>query len=221
MEQSKRFKLNFIILSAGYILLGLLRLFMPDPQSLLLCYLLGVLLLVAGIVRVLLYFAKDHEVRVFRNDLAIGVLLLVGGLYIIVQPASITAWLPVILGFCVVYDSILKLQYSFELKRTFKLWWSMLLAAIITALLGLLLILVQFEQPVMVYFFGSVLILDGVANLISLALLTFQMKKAQKAASRPMPKPSKKEKAAEAATKPAQPSGGAQTDAPRDSSTAP
>lgn len=181
MEQTKRFKLFFVLVSIAYILLGVLRLLTPNPDEVFICYVLGGALLLAGIIRVSLYFARRDEQRVFRSDLATGVMLLIGGVYVLIRPEEIITLLPIILGFGVLYDSILKLQYSFELKRTtLRAWWVIMVLAVLTTIAAVLLIMADFDSAFMIYFLGIVLIFDGVVNLIALLMVSLQMRKSDK-----------------------------------------
>ncbi|MDL2252949.1 DUF308 domain-containing protein [Ruminococcaceae bacterium OttesenSCG-928-I18] len=194
MESAKRFRVNFIILSLGYILLGVFRILNRDAESLLICYILGGFAIVGGIVRVAFYFLKESGTRIFRNDLALGVLLLFAGIYCILKPETILSLLPVVLGFCVIFDSVLKLEYSFDMKRAvFGGWWFVMVLAVISAICGILLVLGSFSGTVLFYFLGSVLLFDGALNLITLAMLMLVLRHREK---HPLPP---KEEAAKAA----------------------
>ncbi len=181
MDYVKRFKLNYSLLSAGYIVLGALRLFFPDPASYLMCYALGAIAALMGLVRVVTFFAKHDPSRVFHHDLAIGVTLLVVGVYIVARPQDIADILPVLLGFCVLFDSVIKMQYAFEMRRTdMKAWWTVLVVAMLTAIAGVLLILQVFQGSTLVYYLGVVLAADGIANLLTLFMMVIRLKQHDK-----------------------------------------
>lgn len=178
MEQNKRYIVNFVIFSLGYILLGLLLIFAPEYSRHLICYILGIGGILFGIFRIVWYFAKDDMSRTFHNDIPFGVVMLLGGVYLLVKPDAIWDWLPVLLGFAVVFDSIVKLQHAFDLRRTgFAPWWGVLAAALATGVLGTLLILGVFGKDVLLYYFGAVLIADGLVNLVTITLLAVYSKK--------------------------------------------
>ena len=185
MEAAKRFKITFTILSIGYILMGVLRIIFPEPGQLHISYLLGGIALLAGIVRVAFYFLKDLQSRAFKNDLAIGGVLLIAGVYLIVNPDNLVQWLPIIIGFAIVFDSILKLEYSFGLKRlNYYPWFVIAIVSLVTAITGILLIIGTFEGAFLVYYLGIVLIIDGIANLIALLLFSNILKKQARATGR-------------------------------------
>ncbi len=182
MEKDKRFVSTFVIMSLSYIGLGLLFLLAPTASQRLICYVLGGAAMVVGIMRVVFYFTKNDLSRAFENDLAVGIVALIAGIYLFTQPDAIWNWVPVLLGFAIVFDSIIKLQHSFDLRRgDFSMWWLVLIAALATFVLGLLLIMNTFDGNLLFYYLGIVLIVDGVVNLISILLLFMIRKKVQKA----------------------------------------
>ena len=185
MENDKRFVSTFVIMSLSYIGLGLLFLLAPGASQRLICYILGGAAIVVGIMRIVFYFMKNDLSRAFQNDLAIGVVALIAGIYLFTQPDAIWHWIPVLLGFAIVFDSIIKLQHSFDLRRAnFSLWWLVLIASIATFVLGLLLIMNTFNGNLLFYYLGIVLIIDGIVNLISILLLFVIRKKVQKVAAK-------------------------------------
>ena len=180
-QTTKRFKATFIITSAGYILMAILMLFLPGQSKDWICYLLGAIAVVLGIIRVAFFFMKNDMSRVFQNDLAIGVVALIAGVYLIANKAIVWVWLPVILGFAVIFDSIIKLQNAFDLKQSpFKYWWILLIVSICTGVLGSLLVIGTFEGAALLVYLGVVLIIDGLANLAAVGLLSWQMRAVEK-----------------------------------------
>lgn len=185
MENNKRFMSTFIIFSVGYIILGLLLLLAPETSQRIITYIIGGVAIISGLARIILYFVKDDYASAFRNDLAVGIVLLIAGIYLIARPDNIWQWIPVLIGFGVVFDSIIKMQHSFDLKRSgFNFWWLVLIAAMATAVLGALLILDVFNNILFVYL-GIVLVADGIINIGSILLLYVYWKKYQKRQSKP------------------------------------
>ena len=184
MTMDKRYTMNFILFSVGYLLLGGLLLFAPEQSKQFICIILGVVAIVSGVGRIVWHFFKDNLSRAFHNDIPYGVVLLLAGIYFIARTESVWAWLPVIMGFAVVFDSFIKLQNAFDLRRAgLGFWWVVLVAALATATLGILLILGIFAQKALLYYFGTVLIVDGILNLATLALMAWQSRKAKNEAS--------------------------------------
>lgn len=196
MEKSKRFLSTFVIVSIGYLILGFVLLLAPETSKLIITYIVGAVAVVGGIFRTVLFFSKEDLSRVYRNDLAVGVTLILAGVYLFAWPEGVWAWVPVLLGFGVVFDSIIKMQYAFGLRRSaYTLWWAVLVASLATATLGALLILRMFSGNALLLYLGIVLVVDGLINIASVLLIHFRQKKAGKAAG----KPPKKKAEAEAA----------------------
>lgn len=178
---NKRFVLSFVLLSVGYILLGLFHFLVDDPDGTLLCYLLGGLAIAAGLLRTIVFFAREMRSQLYNNSLTFGITFMVAGVYILLSPETVVALLPVILGFCIVYDSIVKMQYAFGLRYTgYRFWWVFMALAAVTAILGVLLVLGQFSAEVQYYYLGGTLIFDGIANIITLLFLSVMLRKKDK-----------------------------------------
>jgi uncharacterized membrane protein HdeD (DUF308 family) len=179
-SNAKRYIWSFSIFSAGYIIIGFLLLLLPPQQSnSVVCLILGIVAAVMGIVRIALHFAKNDLSRAFRNDIPIGVTMILIGIFFFAKPETILAIFPIIIGFSVIYDSIVKLQHSFDLKRTnFIKWWGVLAAALATAVIGVLLVLELFPADMRHIFWGAALILDGLVNIATIILFAYHLKKA-------------------------------------------
>lgn len=177
MLKDKRFVLNYVGWALGFLLLGLILLFAPAHGELFICYLLGICAVIWGIVHVVLFFKRDDEPRAFSSDIPQGVVFLILGVYLFVQPQAMHDWLPVLMGFAVVYDSVVKAQHAASLKKDgLAHWWWVLVAAMVTAVLGLLLILDVFDPAFMWYFFGAVMVVDGLLDCGVVGLSLFQKK---------------------------------------------
>jgi uncharacterized membrane protein HdeD (DUF308 family) len=181
MQTGKHFKLMFTFLSAGCVLLGLSLLLLPDLVSKVLVYVLAGLALVLGLMRVAFYFTKDDVAQASRSDLASGVVLLVLGVYLFTCPEGLLALLPILLGFAITYDSVLKISMCFDLRRvSFKAWWVLLLLSAVALAAGILLIISPFNQRIAQIYFACVLVGNGAISLIVL-LFTLLFNKRLKA----------------------------------------
>lgn len=183
-QASKNYILTFVLFSLGYIVLGGLLLGAPNTSKKVICYLLGIVAIVLGIVRIVSHFMQKDLERAFRSDIPVGVMLILAGVYLLVQGDAIWELLPVLLGFTVVFDSILKMQHAFDLKIAgFGPWLFGMVVSIITAILGILLVLGVFSGAVLIMYFGIVLVVDGIMNLVIITLVIIQTKKFKKKAA--------------------------------------
>lgn len=182
MENNKRYVFTLGALSLVYVVLGLTLLIQPKALQVILCYILGIAAAAVGIIRIVWHFLKRDPAGSARSDIPMGVVMIAAGVYMIARVEAVWAWLPVILGFAVLFDSILKMQHAFELRRmSFGYWWLFLLLGLITAVLGVLLLLGVMPENIATYYFGVTLMVDGVVNIAILMLLMAKWRAAAKA----------------------------------------
>ena len=176
-------KVRLVVLSLIVIAIGVLFLAKPDTSGVMICYLVGILLCLYGIVRLVIYFTGDAAQRVGSFDLVIGAAMLLCGVYILFRPQFLYGILTAVCGIFLVADGVLKLQYAMDLYRMqAKAWWSVLLVALIMIALGLLVLFRPFETMVtLMTFLGVVLIADGVMDLVSISYVHLVAKRVKKA----------------------------------------
>ena len=73
-------------------------------------------------------------------DLVYGLIFIAFGGFMLIAPKVIITALPIILGIVIIVDSIIRLQFAFNLKRLLHKWQIHLYLALITAVLGILLV---------------------------------------------------------------------------------
>ena len=182
MQQGKPFKWALAVLSLGYIAIGLLFLLAPKPSTRLISYLLAGVAALAGVIAVILYLArglkKPHRAHV---GLATGVVLLAAAVYLLVRPLDLWDFLPTMLGFGILFDSVLKLELSFEMRGAGMVrWWLFAVLALLTAVMGIVLIIGPFSGSIANTYFAVSLQADGAASLFTLFFsLFFSHKKAE------------------------------------------
>ncbi|HOB28260.1 MAG TPA: DUF308 domain-containing protein [Bacillota bacterium] len=178
METVQRFKTAFIIISVLFILLGITLIIWPEFSLLTICKLCGVITLLLGLVRVIVYFRRDAFENLFRADLAQGLIFLLLAGFMLFAPKAVVSVIPVILGLVILIDSILRIQLSVELKRLHQeKWWLSLILALLTAVLGTLLLFNPFAgSVVLTIFIGIALTINGAVNLWGILFFTKTIK---------------------------------------------
>ena len=167
MDLIKKAKHSYITISVIMILLGLVLVIWPKMSLSVLCYLIGAVLIIGGIVKLIGYFSRDLYRLAFQFDFAFGILSILLGLVFVVHPEHIISILPIVMGIFVLVDGVLKIQTALDAK-TFGLttWWMIILLAVATCICGLLLIFKPFESAVaMMVLLGITLLIDGIQNL--------------------------------------------------------
>ena len=161
---------------AGYVLscvllcaLGITLIAVPDFSISMLCRVGGILLILFGCVKIIGYISKDLYRLAFQFDLAFGILLISMGAILILRTGSMVHIICSLLGLYILADALLKVQISID-SRSFGIqqWWIILAAAVITSIVGFLLIFRPYESARMaMVLLGISLLSEGILNLVT------------------------------------------------------
>ena len=166
----KAAKIGYIAISIALCVLGIILLAVPDFSAVLLCRIGGVIMILFGVVKIVGYCSKDLYRLAFQFDLASGILLIALGIILIIRTDSMMMIMCAIMGVYVLADALLKIQIAMD-SRAFGLqkWWLILSAAILTGIVGFLLIFRPTESTqVIMILLGLTLLTEGVLNLITI-----------------------------------------------------
>ena len=156
-------KFGYILLSITLCVLGTLRITMPGYPVETFSMLCGVVFVAFGLVRLVGFYAKDLYRLAFQYDFEFGILIMVLGALIFLKPGSFASMTCVLLGLLVLADALFKVRTMLEAKRFgIKKWWLLLMLAIITSILG----------GILVFYFGKQLNLLLGITLIAEGLLS-------------------------------------------------
>ena len=166
----KAAKIGYIAISIALCVLGIILLAVPDFSAVLLCRIGGVIMILFGVVKIVGYCSKDLYRLAFQFDLASGILLIALGIILIIRTDSMMVIMCAIMGVYVLADALLKIQIAMD-SRAFGLqkWWLILSAAILTGIVGFLLIFRPTESTqVIMILLGLTLLTEGMLNLITI-----------------------------------------------------
>ena len=174
LEYIKNLKLNFILASILYLVLGLVLLIWPAASSLALCRLLGAALLLYGLFNLVGFFLRDSGMGAFRLELFLGVVATGVRIFFLVQPRLVLAFLPLVMGVYVVIDSAVALKRTLELYRMeYHRWWLSLVLALVGIVLGLVLVFRPFAVTTTFFrLVGVVFLYLGISDFWSLWRVT-------------------------------------------------
>ena len=174
LEYIKNLKLNFILASILYLVLGLVLLIWPAASSLALCRLLGAALLLYGLFNLVGFFLRDSGMGAFRLELFLGVVATGVGIFFLVQPRLVLSFLPIVMGVYVVIDSAVALKRTLELYRMeYHRWWLSLVLALVGIVLGLVLVFRPFAVTTTFFrLVGVVFLYLGISDFWSLWRVT-------------------------------------------------
>ena len=182
MNEVKQFSKSYILVSALYVVLGVVLLVWPGTSVKMICYGLGFAMVVLGITYGIIYFTKDNLQGFLQMDLVIGIVCLAFGVFILLNPTFLATVLPFAMGIILLLGAVVKIQSSWNMRRLkFKKWYLVLICALVIIALGIVLLGNPFqEEKFMIFYIGACLILDGLTNLISLICIQVKVKKLAK-----------------------------------------
>lgn len=146
MKQQKLAKAGYLAISAVFYIAGAAYMLIPDVSPLAVCSISGIILMAYGIIKIIGYCSKDLYCLAFQYDLACGLFLVVFGIIALVRSQRIIPHLSVGLGALILLDSLLSIQMSKDAKRFgLEAWYVILAAAIVSGVLGGLVIVSPFH----------------------------------------------------------------------------
>ena len=160
-------KIGYIVISVLLCIMGTLLLLFPNISIRVMGILCGITLVVFGVIKLVGYFSRDLFRLAFQNDLASGIVMLVLGMSLFIPTQDMLATFCTVLGILILADGLFKIQIAMDAKPFgIRKWWLILVAAILTGIFGLLLIIRPGESlQVLTVLLGISLIWDGILNL--------------------------------------------------------
>ncbi len=177
-------KIAYVIMSVLLFAVGMCLIIWPALITKVICYVIGSIALIAGIIELVIFFARDISVRTVSYSLIIGFLLSIFGLILLLKPDNSAVFFSMLFGVFIIIDSVLKLQTSFELRNLGVLrWWVNLLLALASAVLGVLLVINPFATTnILFVFMGISLVVDALENIWTVILISLAAKQIKRAA---------------------------------------
>lgn len=160
-------KIGGIIVSVLMCALGVFMMLRPEASAYALSIACGVLFILLGIMKLVGYFSKDLYRLAFQYDLAFGLLVIAVGAAILSRPGEMLGLMCVILGLCILADGLFRVQTALNAKHFgLPLWWLILVWAIVTGIMGFLLLLRPgIGGRALMIFMGAALVAEGLLNI--------------------------------------------------------
>lgn len=173
-EFFKNMKISFILAAALYIVLGLILLIWPNTSGDVICFSLGLLLLLYGVITIISFFVHDSRLGAFRFELVLGVAGTALGILFLARPSVVLSILPVVLGVYIIIDALLNLKRAVELRRmAYPYWWAVLILSLISVALGVFILFRPYMTArVLIMVIGGVFIYTGLSDLWTLFKLS-------------------------------------------------
>ncbi|WP_339840856.1 DUF308 domain-containing protein [uncultured Maribacter sp.] len=130
-----------ILIGILYIFVGIWVMRTPLESYISLSIIFSIFILISGISQIAFSISNKDEMKDWGWYLAGGILDLIIGILLLTHPLMTMAILPLYIGFWLLFQSILSIGLSFQLKSAGTLGWGMLLFwSIITLLFSFLLL---------------------------------------------------------------------------------
>lgn len=178
LDYIKRYAKSSILISILMLIVSILLIIRPSAILNTIMLLIGTVILLEGIFHIVTYVIGDKEYRTYSKDLLIGIIIIISGIYIILNKEIFINLLPIIVGIWIVIKSVIKLQLALNLKNLDdRNWLILFISSIITSIFGIVIILNPFASLVAITILvGMVLLTTQIIEIIENVFLLNKLK---------------------------------------------
>ena len=164
-----------IITSIILAVLGILLIVATEATIISISYIIGGILILLGFFGLVDYIRKIDTETKTSVDLVYGIVTVILGVLIVMNPKAIASIINYVLGIIIVISSAVKLNYAIQLKgNNNSLWKSTIIFSLITTICGLILIFKPFTGAIVATkVIGAIVLIYAILNIIS----TFTIRK--------------------------------------------
>ena len=157
-------KRGLFILGVLALAVGLSMIIFNQSAMHIICYSIGALLLLYGLVDILRYFTgSGQQDEAYRSGLVDGALAAGIGLFFVLRPQEVTDTFGVIMGISLLVDGLFKLQFAVDMLRArFQFGKVVLILAIAAIVLGIVTFSVR---NMTIIWIGIMLLVDGLFDI--------------------------------------------------------
>ena len=153
---------NELVTNIVILIVGIILTIWPDATLDVAVNLVGSLVCLFGIVNIIMWFNNKGS----YSSLFLGILSFIIGIFIIVRSDIVISIMPILLGIAILADGITNLKTLYGVKSDSKSWKALFISAIITTILGLILIFRPlFIANMITRIGGIIMILCGLEGL--------------------------------------------------------
>ncbi len=170
-EMVNVFVKSTIITSLFLLALGILLIVKSEATIMMVSYVIGAVLIALGVLAIINFLKSKSEL--YHLDIVYGIVSIILGVLVIENPKVIGSIIPFVVGVGILINSGTKLKYALDLKENNEeVWKYTLIIAIISALLGVLLIFNPFKaSSLLVQVIGIVICVYALLDIVSTLLL--------------------------------------------------
>ena len=173
VKNIEKFIQNFlwksIFISLLFLILGIVLVIDPNMSVFGIAYVVGVVLIINGIS----YMIESNVKLLFYDPLLVGIISLIFGIIVIVNPDIFTVMIPIVLGIWFIIYGVIKYKFSLVLNEIGENGWAVsLLGALITMFSGILLMVFPKVGAVtLVFMIGVLLIVYSISDIINFFII--------------------------------------------------
>ena len=167
-------KFNFrgAIVPFVFLVVGILFIVFPEDSMNVICYVLGALMLAAGVARLVLAFTLVAGNRF--ADVVFACVIIAVGVLLIAAQSTVTDFVTVVLGILLIIDAVLKVEENMVIRKSNPArWWTGIAVAVICFALGVAVVALSFAEDgsrALMIVVGMAMLFD---SLCSIAVLIY------------------------------------------------
>ncbi len=163
----KKIKANVMVSALICIIIGVVLVAWPGKSVHVVCMTIGAVIVISGISRLITFMLNRDGSLFSQMNLATGIVITLIGGWILFQPDTIIAIIPILVGVIIIIHGINNVQQAVSLYQSrYEKWWIALILGFATLCFGGVLVFNPFGAiNTLVIFIGLFLIYDGLSDI--------------------------------------------------------
>lgn len=161
--------------SLVFAILGIILIWQKDAIMSMIAYILGVVFIILGIIKVINYVQTKSKSDLYNYELVYGIMAVIIGIVIMVYSSTISKIFGIIIGMWIVYSSVVRASSALKLKQIkSNIWIYSLVIAVIMLICGLVVIFNTGAIPATI---GAIMITYAILDIIENVIFINNVKK--------------------------------------------
>lgn len=171
-NSAKRYRKTCFISAISTLILGVVLMMEPAASLKIITVIIGLMCLIIGAFWIFDYIKASREEKMISKSLLLGIISAGIGLYLVINTESLVNFITLIIGITLCIKSIVKLQFSINIRGFSKTWKYNLLFSLLGLTLGILLLINPFSGAQMFFrIVGIVMIIGSIIELVECAFI--------------------------------------------------
>lgn len=171
-NSAKRYRKTCLISAISTLILGVVLMMEPAASLKIITVIIGLMCLIIGAFWIFDYIKASREEKMISKSLLLGIISAGIGLYLVINTESLVNFITLIIGITLCIKSIVKLQFSINIRGFSKTWKYNLLFSLLGLTLGILLLINPFSGAQMFFrIVGIVMIIGSIIELVECAFI--------------------------------------------------